>query len=169
MHVRLATVAVLTLSLASAPAGALNVKKRNESWGKPGVSFAQYRADALECANMTYGAPIAVHPLPAMGAGYGAFVPVQLWTKLTPGTVQIYTTTLVEGVKHAAWMDVSEQLQRVLDQCLVEKGYSRFRLTADQMDRLNHLKRMSPERLQYLYQLGSDRNVVTAQRSSGAL
>ena len=164
MHVRLATVAVLSLALIGAPAGALKVKKRDESWGKPGVTFAQYRADALECANMTYGAPIALHPLPPMGAGWGVFVPIDLASKLTPGTTQIYTTTLVEGVKHAAWMDVSEQLQVVLDQCLVEKGYSRFRLTAGQTDRLNHLKRTSPERQQYLYQLGSDRDVVTTQK-----
>jgi len=165
MHVRLATVAVLTLALVSAPAGALNVKKRNESWGKPGVSFAQYRADALECANMTYGAPIALHPLPPMPTGYvGVALPSGLWLDLRPSHVMIYTTTLVEGIKHATWMDISEQLQVVLNQCLVEKGYSRFRLTSDQMGRLNHLKRTSPERQQYLYQLGSDAAVVVTQK-----
>ena len=165
MHVRLATVTLLSLALVSAPAGALNVKKRNESWGKPGVSFAQYRADALECANMTYGAPLTIHPLPAMPTGYaGVALPPGLWLNLQPSHVMIYTTTLVEGVKHATWMDVSEQLQVVLDQCLIEKGYSRFRLTSDQMQRLDHLKKMSPERLQYLYQLGSDRNVVVQQK-----
>jgi hypothetical protein len=52
----------------------------------------------------------------------------------------------------------------VLDQCLVKKGYSRFRLTSNQMTRLEHLKKMSPERQQYLYQLGSDTTVVTAQK-----
>jgi len=164
MKVRLILSAALGLALATSPAGALKVKKRDESWGKPGVSLAQYRADAVECANITYGAPIVLHPLPAMGAGWGAFVPVSLASKLTPGTVQIYTTTLVEGVKHAAWMDVSEQLQVVLDQCLQDKGYSRFRLTADQMERLDRLRKMSPERLQYLYSLGSDARILGAQR-----
>jgi len=165
MHVRLATVAALSLALVSTPVGALKVKKRDESWGKPGITFAQYRADALECANLTYGAPITIHPLPAMGAGYaGIFLPVSLASKLTPGTVQVYTTTLVEGVKHAAWMDVSEQLQQVLDSCLVEKGYTRFRLTSDQMQRLDHLKKMSPERQQFLYRLGSDAAVVLPQK-----
>jgi len=165
MHVRLATLAVLSLALISTPAGALNVKKRNESWGKPGVSFAQYRADALECANVTYGAPLTLHPLPPMPTGYvGIAQPSGVWLDLTPRHVVVYTTTLVEGVKHATWMDVSEQLQLVLDQCLIEKGYSRFRLTADQMERLDHLKKMSPERLQYLYRLGSDATVVVPQK-----
>jgi len=163
MNVRLATMIVLGLALIGAPADALKVKKRNESWGKPGVTFAQYRADARECASLTYGAPIKLNPLPPMGSGYGVFVPVSLASKLTPGKVQIYTTTLVEGVKHAAWMDVSEQLQLILDRCLVEKGYTRFRLTSAQMDQLDRLKRVSPERQQYLYRLGSDAHVIAAQ------
>lgn len=165
MHVRLATFAALSLALVSTPADALKVKKRDESWGKPGVTFAQYRADALECANRTYGAPITLNPLPPMPTGFfGVALPNGEWLDLKPGHVMIYTTTLVEGVKHAAWMDVSEQLQRVLDRCLVEKGYTRFRLTSDQMDRLNRLKRMSAERQQFLYRLGSDANVVVSQK-----
>jgi hypothetical protein len=165
MHARLATIIALSLVVVSAPLDALNVKKKDESWGKPGVTFAQYRADALECANMTYNAPITLHDLPAIGAGYqSAEVPVSLASKLTPGTVQIWTTTLVEGVRHAAWMDISEQLQVVLDTCLAQKGYTRFRLTADQLNRLDHLRQTSPERQQYLYRLGSDATVVTAQK-----
>jgi len=164
MTFRLTAVAVLSLALIGTPADALKVKKRDESWGKPGVTLAQYRADASECANLTYRSPITLHPLPALG-GYGGMVlPVALWTHFTPGKAQLYTTTIAEGLKHAAWMDVSEQLQAVLDQCLVEKGYSRFRLSSEQMDRLSHLKPMSPERLQFLYRLGSDATVVTAQR-----
>lgn len=165
MHIRLITLAALSLALVSTPADALKVKKRDESWGKPGVTFVQYRADALECANLTYGAPITLNDLPAVGAGYqAAFLPVSLASKLTPGSVQIWTTTLVEGVKHAAWMDISEQLQRVLDTCLVEKGYTRFRLTAGQMQRLDRLKQESPERQQYLFRLGSDAAVVVPQK-----
>ena len=100
MHVRLATVAALSLALVSTPAGALKVKKGNESWGKPGVTFAQYRADALECANLTYGAPIQLTPLPPMPTGlFGVALPNGEWLDLSPGHVKIYTTTLVEGVK----------------------------------------------------------------------
>ncbi len=165
MHARLATVFALSLALVATPVGALNVKKKDESWGKPGVTFAQYRADALECANLTYGAPISLNPLPPMPTGvFSVALPDGELLDLAPNHVVIYTTTLVEGVKHARWMDISEQLQRVLDSCLVEKGYSRFRLTAGQMQTLDHLKRMSPERTQYLYQLGSDRTVVAAQK-----
>ena len=165
MNVRLVASAALSLALIGAPADALKVKKKNESWGKPGVTLAQYRADALECAQLTYGAPITLHPLPPMPTGFfGVALPNGEWLDLRPGHVKIYTTTLVEGVKHAAWMDVSEQLQVVLDRCLLDKGYTRFRLTAAQMAQLDHLKKMSPERVQYLYRLGSDANVVAAQR-----
>ena len=165
MPVRLATVTLLSLALISAPADALNVKKRNESWGKPGVTFSQYRADALECANVTYGAPIVLHQLPPRPTGFlGISVQDGEMLDLRPGHVKLYTTTLIEGVKHATWMDVSEQLQRVLDQCLIEKGYSRFRLTSDQMERLKQFRKMSPERQQYLYQLGSDATVVVPQK-----
>lgn len=165
MSVRLVAAAAFALALIGAPADALKVKKKDESWGKPGVSLAQYRADALECAQLTYGAPITLHPLPPMPTGFfGVALANGEWLDLRPGHVVIYTTTLVEGVKHAAWMDVSEQLQLVLDRCLVEKGYTRFRLTSAQLEQLDHLKRMSPERVQYLYRLGSDANVVAAQR-----
>ena len=165
MPVRLATVTLLSLALISAPANALNVKKRDESWGKPGVTFAQYRADALECANVTYGAPITLHQLPPMPTGFlGIAVQNGDILDLRPGHVMLYTTTLVEGVKHATWMDISEQLQRVLDQCLIEKGYSRFRLTSDQMERLKQFGKTSPERQQYLYRLGSDATVVVPQK-----
>jgi hypothetical protein len=164
MTFRLVTVTVLGLALIGAPADALKVKKKDESWGKPGVTLAQYRADANECAGITYRAPITLHPLPALSGYGGMFLPVALWTHFTPGKAQLYNTTIVEGLKHAAWMDISEQLQAVLDQCLIEKGYSRFRLSSEQMDQLGHLKPMSPERLQFLYRLGSDANVVTAQK-----
>lgn len=165
MNGRLATVFALSLALVATPVGALNVQKRDESWGKPGVTFAQYRADALECANLTYGAPISLNPLPPMPTGiFGVAMPNGELLDLEPNHVVIYTTTLVEGVKHARWMDISEQLQKVLDTCLVEKGYSRFRLTAGQMQTLDRLKRLSPERQQYLFQLGSDRQVVGAQK-----
>jgi hypothetical protein len=165
MKVRLAAVAALSVALIGAPADAMKVKKHDESWGKPGVSFAQYRADALECANRTYGVQVKLNPMPPMPTGfYGVALPNGEWLDLEPGRVMIYTTTLVEGIRHAAWMDVSEQLQRVLDTCLVGKGYTRFRLTAGQMQQLHHLKRTSPERQQFLYRLGSDAAVVLPQK-----
>lgn len=165
MDARLATVTALGLALIATPAGALKVKKRDESWGKPGVTLAQYSADALECSNATYTAPISLSPLPPMPTGFvGVALPSGYWLDLRPAHVVIYTTTLVEGVKHARWMEISEQLQTVLDSCLTNKGYTRFRLTRGQMDRLDHLKRASPERQQYLYHLGTDAAVVVPQR-----
>jgi hypothetical protein len=47
---RLALLGVASLAVALSPAQAVG-KKSNMSWGKAGISFVQYRADALDCAN----------------------------------------------------------------------------------------------------------------------
>jgi hypothetical protein len=164
MKVRLATVAALSLALISAPADALKVKKKNESWGKSGVTFAQYRADALECSNVTYRAPITFHPIGPVPTGFGGALPLGYWLDISANHVPVYTTTLAEMVRHATWMDVVEQLQVALDQCLTGKGYTRFRLTSEQMERLSRLKQGSPQRQQYLYMLGTNSGVVATQK-----
>jgi hypothetical protein len=160
---RFAMLGLSALALVSTPALAVG-KRGNESWGRAGVSLASYHNDALDCANRAYGVDVQMRPYgPAWSAWAGAFLPAGIWTSLTPGTVPIYTTTWVEGYRHAAWMDTVEQLQAVVDSCLTGKGYQRFRLTSAQMRALRHLEQGSPEREQFLHSLGSDAQVLTAQ------
>jgi len=151
------------IALASSPALAVG-KRSNESWGRPGVSLAAYHDDALDCANRAYGVHVQMRPYgPASAAWAGAFLPAAIWTSLTPGRIPVYTTTYVEGYRHAAWMDTVEQLQAVVDRCLTEKGYQRFRLTAAQVRALRHLPQGSAERERYLHSLGSDAQVLSTQ------
>jgi hypothetical protein len=151
------------LALAATPAHAVG-KRGNESWGRAGVSLASYHNDALDCANRAYGVQVEMRPYgPTFaGSGYG-FLPAAIWTSLTPGQVEFYSTDYVEGYRHAAWMDTVEQLQAVVDTCLTERGYQRFRLTSAQMRTLRRLEQGSAEREAFLHSLGSDGQVLTAQ------
>jgi hypothetical protein len=62
-------------------------------------------------------------------------------------------------------VDITDQLQAILDGCLTERGYQRFKLTDAQMDQLHQLAQGSAERERFLYSLGSDPEVLAAQAS----
>jgi len=160
---RLAILGISAFALASSPALGVG-KKADISWGRAGVSLATYHADALECANRAYGVQVQMRPIGPMGTGYlGIVLPAAGWTSLTPGRVPVYTSTYAEAYRHAALLDTIEQLQAVVDSCLVEKGYHRFRLTAAQMRVLRTLPHGSAERERYLHGLGANAQVLSAQ------
>lgn len=160
---RLAMVGLAAAALSAAPAFATG-KPQNVSWGRPGVSFETYQADALECANQAYGVDVQMRPFgPAASAWNGTFLPAAVWTSLTPGQIPVYTSTYVEAYRHAAWMDVVDELQMVVDHCLTQKGYQQFRLTSAQMDTLRRYRQGTSERARYLHGLGADAHVLAAQ------
>ena len=160
---RLAMLGLSALALASSPALAVG-KKANVSWGRAGVSLAAYHSDALDCANRAYGVNVQMQPYGPTFAGFGfSFLPAAVWTSLTPGRVPFYSTDYVEGYRHAAWVDTVAQLQSVVDTCLTERGYQRFRLTSAQARTLRHLQVGSPERERFLHSLGSNAQVLNAQ------
>ena len=158
---RFAMLGLAVIALASSPAVAVG-KRSSESWGRAGVSLAAYHNDALECANRAYGIQVQMRPYGATDASFGV-LPFALWANMTAGRVPIYTTTFAEGFRHAALMDTVEQLQSVVDSCLTERGYQRFRLTSAQSRALRHLPQGSAEREQYLHRLGSDAQVLHTQ------
>jgi hypothetical protein len=162
MRFRLLLTGAAAASLAAAPAAATHLKKADQSWGKAGVSFADYETDARECSNRAFDVRVVMKPYGPAASGW-AVLPAQVLTRLTPGTVMVYTTDYVDGYVHAAWVDTVNQLQDAVDSCLTEKGYSRFRLTSDQRDRLDRLPKGSTERAHYLHSLGSDGAVLAAQ------
>lgn len=84
---------------------------------------------------------------------------------LSPAHVHLYSTTYVETYRHAMRVDITDQLQAILDGCLTERGYQRFKLTDTQMDQLHQLAQGSAERERFLYSLGSDPEVLAAQAS----
>jgi hypothetical protein len=160
---RLAVTACTIIALASTPALGAG-KPRNVSWGKAGVSYAQYRADAVECGNRAYGVEVELRPLGPLGTGWqGIILPASVWTSLTPGRIPVYTTTYVEAYRHAARIDTINQLQAVVDSCLAERGYQRFRLTSAQMRALRRYDRGTEARQLYLHDLGSDAWILSTQ------
>ena len=61
MFFRKALLGIASLAIVATPAFAVG-KKKDVSWGKPGVAFVDYTADSLECANKAYG--VTVEPKP---------------------------------------------------------------------------------------------------------
>jgi hypothetical protein len=161
--------------LASSPA--LAAKATSLSWGKPGVSFDQYRQDAVECGRSGYYLDVsgtdAAHRLQLASrrletseAGFQAANPVPtlsaysrilLRTSLSSGEIA------AGGRAERGMEDVRALLQGTVDGCLIERGYVPFRLNAAQTMRLRRLHAGSAERHAYLYGLASDPRVISDQ------
>ena len=173
------------LIISTALAAALSVpawaagKPHDVSWGKPDVSFARYNQDAQQCANRAFG--IKAGMLPETAEALGAIQAMNLYSFFTeweardhggranaaaavrPDRVPFRNTTYTGMYTHAAYVDVVTQLQAAVDQCLVERGYHRFRLTNAQLDQLRRLRLGTAEREHYLHSLGSNASVLAAQ------
>jgi hypothetical protein len=178
MHIKVAIGAVAVLACAS-HADAKR-KPSDISWAKPGVSFEDYRRDALECANTTYGLDVSMKPETAValsgqntaalagfvsgldpklsrGGSYvgGATGYVAAMNLIDPGRVVFRNSTYTGMFRHAAYVDVTDQLQSVLDFCLTRRGYTPFKLSADQRQRLGHYPRGTEARAHFLHALSA--------------
>ena len=140
-----------------------------DSWGKAGVSFDQYRADAVECGRSGYYLDVsntdaakelatASRQLDAINRGVG----------VDPTDEAILYANQQQRIIHSVnpdkqFKDVKELLQATVDQCLKGRGYSKFQLTPVQQQALRRLKIGSEERHIYLYRLASDPSVLASQ------
>lgn len=149
--------ASLAFALLVTPLSASAQRQRpDESWGKPGVSFLQYRTDAVECAHAVgQGAPVEyalvdlVFPSNMPGAVAGGDDISLRYTieSADPGP----------GRMSRPWREISRQLRPALVQCLTDRGYRRFRLTKDEMRELNARAPGSKARQIYLWNLAVSR------------
>jgi NAD(P)-dependent dehydrogenase (short-subunit alcohol dehydrogenase family) len=167
-------VVLLASSAAAAPAP-------EESWGKAGVSLSQYRQDAVDCAQAGYYLDISksddaqqfvrasreLNNLPGpsiyqtVGTGPGSSSSVDVTVNFA-GIQQ----HIIESVRPGERFKSIKQMQLAkTDECLVRRGYSKFRLRDDQRRQLHHLKFGSDERRAYLYSLASDSAVLAAQKA----
>lgn len=149
----IAYTALATSALADSPR-----QKPDESWGKPGTSYLQYRTDAVECAyKVGQEAPVA---LPLVDLTF----PIDM-----PNTVGIpgygdrnYVFDVISAFDAAKarmapeWRKVTAQVFPALSQCLMDRGYQRFRLTKDQTEQLKALPAGSKARHTYLWNLAVD-------------
>ena len=167
-------VAAVSVALAPGPAWAA---RPVDSWGKAGVSFEQYRADAVTCGRSAYYADVAetdhakafvraTRRLEAaddhgMGpAGASAAEDMYRMAQLGARSEMIRSSIRPEKLMR----ELQGALVSIVEHCLEERGYSRFRLTRDQQRDLRRLKKGSPERHRFLHALASDENVLASQR-----
>jgi hypothetical protein len=121
-----------------------------QSWGKPGISFLQYRTDAVECAWLAGStAPVSVASVDLV-FGYD-------------GQDVFEVMESAKRSQYRMWNNVADQLEPALDSCLRGRGYRPFKLTDEQNAQLKLLKRGSTSRHRYLYGLAIDPEVLGGQ------
>lgn len=144
--------ACAALSAAAQPAVAQR-QRGNESWGKPGTSYLQYRTDAVECAYLVgQQAPVdyplvnLAFPIDMAGPDAGADL-----SSYALAMASAYDPNAVRMSRE--WRTISAQVQPALTQCLTDRGYRRFRLTKDEARRLRDFPGGSRARHVYLWNL----------------
>ena len=175
----------ISLPLATLASSAVSAPAPTESWGKAGITLAQYRQDALECGLKGYYTDIsqtqdakefvrASRELDTVSAG--AMGPSTTGSNSTgPSNNNSIEQAaqyadlqqhIVESVRPDERMrSIKKTLVANDQQCLVHKGYSKFVLTDDQRHALRRLKAGSDERRAYLYSLASNPAVLQSQRA----
>jgi hypothetical protein len=165
------------------PASGNSAPAPEESWGKAGVSLAQYRQDALDCALKGHYLDIsqsddakafvkgsreldavttgASAPAVAGANGMGASTTDSVDQMVEYANQQ---QRIVESVRpEHRFHSIKRMLVDRTAQCLASLGYTKFRLTDEQRHRLRKLKFGSDERRAYLYNLGSNPMVLQTQ------
>jgi hypothetical protein len=167
------------------PASANSAPAPEESWGKAGVSLAQYRQDALDCALKGHYLDIsktddakafvkasreldaittgASAPAVAGANGMGSSTSDSSVDQMVEYANQ--QQHIVESVRpDHRFHSIKRMLVDRTSQCLASRGYSKFRLTDEQRHQLRKLKFGSEERRMYLYNLGTNPAVLQTQR-----
>lgn len=153
----------LTCALLASSAAHAQRQRGDESWGKTGVSYLQYRTDAVECAyRVGQDAPVEY-------ALVDINFPIEMANPDAGADLNSYTLALASAYDpNKARMSrpyrmISSQLQEPLAKCLGERGYRRFRLTKDQTKELRSLSPGSKARQVYLWNLAVDPQVQQRQ------
>jgi hypothetical protein len=155
-----------------------------ESWGKAGVTLAQYRRDALSCGLNGYYTDIsktddakafvkASNQLDAVTSGASA--PMTLESNAAgPDITNMAEQAagfadqqqhIVDSVRpDERYRSIKKTLVSNDEQCLASRGYSKFALTGQQRKALSKLKAGSDARRAYLYSLATDPNVLQSQK-----
>jgi hypothetical protein len=168
---------ILTGALAIALCGC-STTAHNTAWGKPNVTKVDYGTDVGMCNGFASledsgnGANTAGGMNGSRSSGAGSANAGGTMGTLGGG---MYTgTASPDLVNRAATQQQSQEMtakrlrEDRLSSCLVERGYSKFALTAEQNAELAKLKPGSNEYHEYLYKLGADPAVLAKQGVSPA-
>ena len=128
------------------------------SWGKPGVSYETYRADATACLRA------------AAATDLTGTEPAQA---LVLASRRVATAAAADPWSVAAAIDAARPdlrihqardiMQARLDHCLEEHGYRRFQLTDEQRRQRDHFNMRQDERQLYMDSLASDPRILASQ------
>lgn len=161
----------LALTACATPAGMT-------SWGKPGVSMADYRLDSGQCIIEASGGPTQGADASTSKSGdpnqTGNSSESRGGTNgpggVSSGGAIVYSgSASPEDANQAAIQQRSQELsakraQKLgLERCLASRGYRQFKLTPEQAAHLASLPEGSAERRAYLHSIGSDPAVIAAQ------
>lgn len=140
------------------------------SWAKPGVSFEQYRADALECGNRGLATDISqTEPVQALRKASRQMESFDnaISTASTPDQA-ITNAQSVDAVRASARPEY--QMRRIKEimfvtarACMVEHGYVSYALTEQQRAKYDSISDID-ERRHYLHSLASDPVVAETQK-----
>ncbi len=145
---------VIGIMLASSGATQAADRPPIESWGKPGVSFEQYRADSVECAKIGYFRDVSQDE-PAKrfirgfetadnGLNQAGSPNIDIWTDSILRVRPDRQKRLLHGIQ------VND-----VERCLGRKGYRKFGLTAGEAKMLAAYPRGSEARHRYLHTLAT--------------
>ena len=149
--------AIAVSAFVAAPAAARYVGPgRDKSWGKPGVTLADYRADAVTCGRQAAALDVA-DSSPAK-----AFVLASRLIDNAPDLERVGVAMQIASPERN-FLKVGDMLQAALERCLTARGYHKFKLTSAQRHRLARLAPGSDERHAYLHSLASDPEVLARQ------
>ena len=154
---------LVALGIVGLAAPAFAASAPRESWGKAGVSLAQYRADAVMCGRKAYY--LDVSKTEAAQALVKASDRIE--SLMMGGGSNTNLDPIVMAVQGARpeqrFREIAALQQSTVATCLSELGYVRFRLTHDQRERLEKLRAGTPERHAYLHGLASDPKILSTQ------
>jgi hypothetical protein len=169
--------AVIALVLAL-PTPALAAPAPPLSWGKPGVSLATYRAEAIGCGMRAYYTDVSgtkaaqtfVEGTRRIDATLGASSATPLPGVSSAQAAQdaVGNYTAVQQIVHSVrpeegFKEIKDLQGSLVAKCLMDHGYHRFHLTEAQREGLEKLKVGSEERHAYLHKLASDPQILRTQ------
>lgn len=164
-------IAIAALSMAGAASAKVptRVELNHTSWGKPGVSFEAYRIDAGMCTYEAMrkdvsGTPAAKTMVRASRTLDGATNAIEHSTGAWVGSDVLSMKRLELTYRIDKQFDEIRDVQyQALRSCLIDRGYTPFRLTDDQARHLSRFDHRDMDRQRYLYRLGSDASILNAQ------
>ena len=149
---------LIVLAAAAGLGSASAASRPTLSWGKSGVSYEAYRADATACLRAAASTDLTgTEPAEALVL---ASRRIETAMNSDPWSVAEATDMARPDLRIRQARDI---IQARLNHCLVAHGYSRFRLTDAQRRQLNHFNLRQPERQVYLHSLASDPQILASQ------